>query len=279
MLLADAVAAYVTERAELGEVTAATARQFAWRLAGLTRTCPQLEVGDLGRDHVHAWLRTLAASRPATRRGQLSTLKGFCRWAVDRELVAVDPTARIARVRDSPAVPRTLSAGRVKRLQMVLPDDRARLIVALMHQLGLRCVEIARLQVSDWDGPAGELRVCGKGGHVRVADVVDDLADTLDAWCAARPAGPVVGISAGRVSLLVSTWMAAAGIKTGRYDGVSAHALRHTAASDLLDGCGNVRIVQQFLGHASLATTDRYLRRHTKAEMRAAMRAARQASA
>ena len=70
---------------------------------------------------------------------------------------------------------------------------------------------------------------------------------------------------------LVSGWMDQAGIKTGRYDGVSAHALRHTAASDLLDRCGNVRLVQGFLGHASLATTDRYVRPASVEQLRAAL--------
>jgi site-specific recombinase XerD len=277
MLLTDAIAAYVAERADCGEITAGTAAQLAWRLTRLAAAHPGLPVDQLTRQHITDWQRTTGWQRPATRRGYQSTLKVFCAWAVDGGLLEVDPTVRLARLRDDAGPPRTLSPGRVKRLKMALPDDRARLIVALMHELGLRCVEVARLQTADWDSSAGELRVVGKGGHVRYAEVVDDLADTLDRWCAGR-AGPIVGITAERISLLVSTWMDAAGLKTGRYDGVSAHALRHTAANNLLDGCGNVRIVQQFLGHASLATTDRYLRRHSKTEMRDAMRAARRAA-
>jgi integrase len=68
--------------------------------------------------------------------------------------------------------------------------------------------------------------------------------------------------------------MAAAGLKTGPRDGVSAHALRHTAAAELLEECGNVRVVQEFLGHANVATTDRYLRKTPMAKMKAAQRAA-----
>ena len=217
-----------------------------------------------------AWQATVGDQKPATRRGYLSTLKTFCGWAVDTGLLQQDPTVRLARVRDPRGEPRNLSGGRVARLAMVLPDERARLIVLLMHQLGLRCVEVARLTVADWDPYAAELRVVGKGGHVRYGQVLDDLAAMLERRCAGR-AGPIIGVSAGRISLLVSTWMDQAGIKGGRYDGISAHALRHTAASDLLDGCDNVRLVQEFLGHASLATTERYLRRHTRFEMRAAM--------
>jgi integrase len=270
VLLADAVAVYVSDRQARGEINAQTAKQFAWRLRLLVAADPHLEVADLARDHVLAWQRQTGGQRPATRRGYLSTLKTFCGWAVDAGLLAADPTARVAKVRDGHPEPRYLSPARVARLAMVLPDERAALIVALMHDLGLRCVEVARLQVADWDSSAAELRVVGKGGHVRDMQVLDDLAVLLDRRCAGRRAGPLVGITAERISVLVSGWMAAAGIKTGRYDGISAHALRHTAASNLLDGCDNVRLVQEFLGHQSLATTERYLRRHNKAEMRAA---------
>jgi integrase/recombinase XerC len=154
---------------------------------------------------------------------------------------------------------------------MVLPDERARLIVLLMRQCGLRCVEVARLAGVDYDPGAAEIRVVGKGDTARELPVLDDLAVLLDRAAAAAGPGPLVGLTAGAISRLVSAWMDAAGLKARARDGMSAHALRHTAASNLLDGCGNVRTVQQFLGHVSLATTERYLRRASKTEIRAAM--------
>ena len=72
--------------------------------------------------------------------------------------------------------------------------------------------------------------------------------------------GPVIGRPAGYLSRLVRAWLEAAGVKSGPYDGRSAHALRHTAASDLYDNTRDVKAVQKFLGHANVATTDRYLR-------------------
>ena len=65
--------------------------------------------------------------------------------------------------------------------------------------------------------------------------------------------------------------MSTAGIKRGAGDGVSAHALRHTAASDVLDRCHDVRTVQAMLGHVSIATTQIYLRRADLSRMREAM--------
>jgi integrase len=90
--------------------------------------------------------------------------------------------------------------------------------------------------------------------------VADDVARLLAAQVGARLAGPVVGHSAATLSRLVRRWLEAAGLKGLPYDGVSAHALRHTAASNLYDDTHDVKAVQEFLGHKNVATTDRYLR-------------------
>jgi integrase/recombinase XerC len=271
MLLDDAISAYVTDRAARGEITDLTAGQLRWRLGLLARCHPGLEVADLDRDRVAEWQRAVGGRRPSSRRAYLSTVRGFCAWAAGEGLLEADPTARAGRVAEPHPQPRALSAGRYARLVMVLPDDRARLIVGLMRNSGLRCAEVAALRPGDYDPAAAELRVTGKGGRRRDVDVCDDEADLL---AARLDRDPVIGITAGRISKLVSAWMAEAGLKTGRYDGVSAHALRHTAATELLEACGNVRLVQDFLGHANLATTDRYLARTSKAERRAATRKA-----
>jgi site-specific recombinase XerC len=86
-----------------------------------------------------------------------------------------------------------------------------------------------------------------------------------------RTTGRILDATAATLSRQVSTWMDAAGLKAGPHDGVSAHALRHTAASNAYDRCGNVRTVQELLGHANIATTDRYLRRANLAAQRAAL--------
>jgi len=114
--------------------------------------------------------------------------------------------------------------------------------------------------------------VTGKADQARMVPVYDNETRLLDRRLAGRTSGLIVGISAGRVSKLVSRWIAEAGIKTGRYDGRSAHALRHTAASRMAD-VADLRVVQEFLGHASLATTDRYVRRGSMAAMKAAQKA------
>lgn len=92
-------------------------------------------------------------------------------------------------------------------------------------------------------------------------------------WKVERPAPAVLGTRLDRhnLSALLTKLMVDAGIKGAGRDGISAHALRHTAASDALDRCHDVRTIQAMLGHSSLATTQIYLRRANLDQMREAM--------
>ena len=166
-----------------------------------------------------------------------------------------------------------MPAASIARLRLVLPDQRAELIVALMFHMGLRCVEVSRLRAMDYDPAAAVMVVTGKFSDQRKLPVPAPVVAALAGWGRGGGSGrdTLVGISANTISKLVSAWMGAAGLKAGAYDGVSAHALRHTMASNMLDRCGNVHTVQGALGHQSLATTERYLRSPDLDAMRAAM--------
>lgn len=103
----------------------------------------------------------------------------------------------------------------------------------------------------------------------------------MDAYLDRFPAsfGPLVrsyrdpskSLGADTLSGMVAEWMRAAGVKRRSRDGVSAHCFRHTAASDVLDNCNDLRVVQQMLGHQHLTTTAIYLRRASMGKMREAM--------
>jgi integrase len=219
-----------------------------------------LDIADLGREHVRAWQACTGDNRPASRRAYLSTVRVFCRWCQEWDLLEVDPCRQAGKVREPESARRALSAAEMARLRLVLPDGQAGLIVALMARQGLRCVEVARLEVGDWDRGRDRIVVHGKNDDHRRLPLGPDVAALLAAHIGARMAGPVVGHSAATLSRLVRRWLEQAGLKADKYDGVSAHALRHTAASNLYDATHDVKAVQRFLGHKNVATTDRYLR-------------------
>ena len=272
---------YITGRVARGEIGKRTAAGVRSALGGLDRSHGRRPLDQLTRRAVERWMETIGHLSPSHRRNQLSAARGFCRWAVDHGLIGEDPTAAIPAIRQPRSVPRALPADSVARLLAAAPDDRAQAIVWLMVGCGLRCVEVSRLAVTDYDPVAATIRVTGKGGHERILPVPDEAAGPIDRYLARAGviSGPLIrasrvrsnGLSACTISTYVSRWMTAAGLKVGRWDGRSAHALRHTAASDVLDRCRDLRVVQQMLGHEHLSTTSIYLRRASVDQMRQAM--------
>ena len=280
----ELVDVYVAERIALNAVGELTARndrcalRLLARVAGPERHVAAGQIGD-----VKEWLKAQHDLAPATRRCRVSKLRGFIAWLIDEGHLDTSPAAGLLKsVRQPRSVSRALSHEDIRRLFAALPDARAEAIVWLMYGNGLRCCEVANLELGDWDRDAETILVNGKGGHQRVLTVPDECGDALRRYLAGAPttAGPIVrsyrtglDLSADTISGLVSDWMRAAEIKRSNRDGVSAHALRHTAASELLEACNDLRVVQEFLGHEHLQTTAIYLRRAGLSRMRTAMSA------
>jgi site-specific recombinase XerC len=199
-----------------------------------------------------------------------------------RGYLARNPALEISKPRLPKRVPRALPPEQVALLLEVIERPRDRAMAWLMVGMGLRCGEVASSQVEDWDQRSGTLFVQGKGEHERVLPVPSEVAAVLRDHLAERRAGatgpmfrslrsPAEGLRPHSISRLVGEWMLAAEIKRAARDGVSAHALRHTCASDVLDRCGDLRLVQNLLGHGNVATTSVYLRRASLGQLRNAM--------
>jgi len=253
---------YVHERKTAGQLAAVTVPNTLSILCRFADTVGGADPAQVTRRDVERWVGR-AGLAPATRRRELSTLRTFWRWLVVTERAGSDPTLGVARMREPRRLPRGLRAHQVAAALDACPDARARLIVTLMVQLGLRAVEVSRLRVEDIDRDERTIRVVGKGGHERVLPLVDQADDAVAEYLAEWPAGrgplvrsyndPAKGLCATYVAKSVAGWMHAAGIaETG-------HALRHTMATDLLKRGVDVKTVSASLGHANVATTSRYL--------------------
>jgi integrase/recombinase XerC len=253
-------------------------------LRSLAQQSPDLAA--LDRAAFLSWLGTLRLA-PASRRSYLSSARVFLAWCVSEGHLGEDPSIGVAKVREPRREPRALPGRAVRALFDVLPDTRARAIVALMVGCGLRCCEVARLQMADWDRDEGTIEVRGKADNERILPLPGEVESMLELYLADRGAqgGPLIlsqrdpglGLSPTALSKLVSKWMAAAGVKRQNYDGRSAHALRHTCASDVFEGSRDLRAVQEMLGHQNLATTAIYLRRADLRRLRVAMEGRRYA--
>jgi integrase/recombinase XerC len=198
-------------------------------------------------------------------------------WLVEVGELERNPALLVKSPKEPRRLPRGLTAAEVRRLLRVAPDARAVVIILLMVQEGLRRGEVAGLDLGDIDMAERTMLVRGKGGHERVLPISEETFTAIRRYLGEHPAtaGPLVrrsldqpkgvrwdarqGLSPSYVSQMMTQWMREAGIKAKPYDGRSAHALRHTAASDMLRHGAHVRNVQAALGHASLVTTQRYL--------------------
>lgn len=230
------------------------------------------------------WQARIGHLAPATRRSYVGAVGRFLRWLEAEGLVDEDLTVHLVRVREPRRVPRALRSEDVSRVLEVAATARGRAVIAVMVQCGLRCVEVSRLDLDDYDPDAATLLVRGKAGHERTLPVPELAGEHLDAYIRQRGFRPgplflAVGskglpdgrLSAKWISKRAARVMAAAGVHRQAWDGRTAHALRHTAASDVLDRCHDVRTVQQMLGHSSLQSTEIYLRRADLARLREAM--------
>lgn len=261
-VLSQLVLIYIRERAAAGElcpVTIPSVRRTLLRFAAHAN----VNASDLRAVHIERFLADHPAAR-STMRQRFSTIRTFCRWLVRRGYLEVDPTADLPTPRQPRPVPRAYSAELVGRLLAVAPDERARVVVLLEVQEGLRACEVARLEVGDVDFVDREIRVDGKGHRERILPVSDETWEALEVYLRRFPAkaGPLIrsyndpsaGVCAAYVVHMMGKWLRAAGVKEG-----GGHGLRHTMATQLLRGGADVRDVQNALGHASLSSTSVYL--------------------
>lgn len=213
------------------------------------------------------------AYRAASVARALSAVRSFHRFLLREGATDRDPAAGVARPRLPRSLPRPLPVDEVRRL-LEAPDARTpaglrdRAILELLYGSGLRISELTGLDVDDVDPEAGSVRVLGKGGKEREVPVGSFARHALDAYLTrGRPA--LVGATSrgvlflnargGRLSRqscarLLSGYVRRAGIDRR----VTLHTLRHSFATHLLEGGADVRVVQELLGHASVATTQIY---------------------
>lgn len=228
---------------------------------------------------LRAWLAAQAAAGAArtTLARRTSAVKMFTAWAVRRGLIAGDPAARLqvpkAR-RELPAVLRedqaldamaAAKSGAEQGDPMALRD---RLIVELLYATGIRVSELCGLDIDDVDMPRRLLRVLGKGNKQRTVPFGVPAQDAMTAWLdRGRPAlatvdsGPALLLGARGRRLDPRQARTVVHQTVAAVDGapdIGPHGLRHSAATHLLEGGADLRIVQELLGHSTLATTQLY---------------------
>lgn len=206
---------------------------------------------------------------PETRKSARTSLRAFFGWAHAEGLIPSNPAERLPEVRVPHAEPRPADDAAIEAA-LAAASDRVRLMLLLGAVAGLRRSEIAQVHTGDLRGDA--LLVHGKGGKERTVDLPPALAGLLRSlpagWAFPGPAGHM---SPEHVGKLVTRSLPR---------GTTPHMLRHAAASALHEDGVSLLELRAFLGHTSVATTQRYVRvRSTRTTEAMARRAAALAGA
>jgi integrase/recombinase XerC len=294
MRIAEASDAWAAHLREVRRLSPATVRAYRSDLADLATVVGDIPIDELDLEHLREWLWSdskagLARSTIARR---TAAARAFCDWALEAGHIAADPSLRLIapkrgrtlpRIATAPAMTEILDAAADRAASGDVVALRDHAILELLYGAALRASELRGLDLDDIDRERATARVLGKGSKERVVPFGAPALRAIDAYLVrGRPAlldrrGPqslpepalLLGVRGARVSARTVYDLVARTIGPVVGSGaVGPHALRHSAATHLLDGGADLRAVQELLGHASLGTTQIYT--HVSSERLAA---------
>ncbi|MFT4028674.1 MAG: tyrosine recombinase XerC [Protaetiibacter sp.] len=282
MQLRAAVETYLAELTLERGYSRHTVRAYGADLAdlvGFAEALGQPDAASLDLETLRDWVwrGSQAGLANSTLGRRVSSARSFTAWLTRQGAVSADPGIRLRTPRAGRRLPRVLSRAQMDAMldglhhraadgDPVAVRDVA--IIELLYASALRVSELVGLDLDSLDRGARTVRVLGKGAKERVVPYGAPAARAIDDYLVrARPALAVetsdpallLGARGGRLSTRAVYELVARELHGLPGSGPSGpHSLRHTAATHLLDGGADLRIVQELLGHASLATTQLY---------------------
>lgn len=233
---------------------------------------------------LRAWLAAMVRDGKAratiARRG--AAVRAFFAWATAEGLLPADPSLRLVTANPGASLPVSLGKQAAARLvdgarELAAGGDPVALrdwaMLELLYATGTRVGELVGADVDDLDLGSRLLRVMGKGAKERMVPFGVPAAQAVNRWLQrGRPAlvtsesghALLIGTRGRRIDQRQVRSAVHRATVAAQVEDVAPHALRHTAATHLLAGGSDLRSVQEMLGHATLATTQRYT--HVSAE-------------
>jgi integrase/recombinase XerC len=249
-----------------------TVESYARDLSHLFELSAGASLAELKVHHIRRYIAQLHSTGLGGRSLSrlLSAWRGFFNYLLRDHGFPGNPCTGLRAPKSAKALPQVLSPDQAIRL-VDLPADTAvavrdKAMFELFYSSGLRLAELVSLDPEQLELSAGEVRVTGKGSKTRIVPLGGFAVGALQAWLAVRPqlanadeAALFVGQRGGRISpRVVQLRMKQWGIKQGITSNVHPHVLRHSFATHVLQSSGDLRAVQEMLGHASISTTQVY---------------------
>ncbi|WP_100643510.1 tyrosine recombinase XerC [Alteromonas facilis] len=260
-------------RAERG-LSERTCEQYQRQITALVNDVNINDCRDLSQAHIkqaimQARQQGLSARSTATR---LSAMRTFCQYLLRRQLIDADPCEGVSAPKQSKPLPKQLSVDEAQRLLDDASNDdndllnvRDLAMFELMYGCGLRLSELTDLNLQDIQ-PDHTLRVTGKGSKQRILPIGKKAREALSRWLKLRATfahadAKAVFLSKQQKRISnrqVANRLNRIAIQQGLDSAVNPHKLRHSFATHVLESSGDLRAVQELLGHANLSTTQVY---------------------
>jgi integrase/recombinase XerC len=271
--LEQQVKGYIDYLRDIRQLSGHTVSNYSRDLTRFCHFCERSGLAHAGcvqsadvRNHVTALHRGGLKGRSIQR--ALSAIRSFYNHLAKQRQLDSNPANGIQAPKQSRQLPRTLDADRVSQYLQPLGNEplelRDQAMAELFYSSGLRLSELANLDLNDLDKSQQLVTVTGKGRKTRTLPVGGPALSALQQWLAVREA------NAGEQALFTSqrgtristrsiqARLRQRGRRSGMQQDVHPHMLRHSFASHILESSGDLRAVQELLGHANISTTQIY---------------------
>lgn len=277
----DYISEFCTYLAGIRNLSENTRRAYEIDLDAFVSWCEREGIDPLTIEHrdLRSWLAEMSQAGYAstTINRHLSAVRSLYKWLVSRDITSQDAAAAVASPKLARHLPKTMSDIDVQKLFAACSEDAAglrdRAMLELLYASGARISEAANVRLGDIDYSQKQIRLFGKGSKERLVPLYPEALGAIKTY-----------IKEGRSDLLSRSkqhsssndylfisargnQMSAAALRkrfeylvqlSGLDGGLTPHAMRHTFATELLDGGADLRSVQELLGHESLSTTQIY---------------------
>ncbi|MFS2222536.1 tyrosine recombinase XerC [Pantoea sp. B65] len=251
-----------------------TQKSYTHQLSVLVALADEMKITDWAKLDA-AQVRSLASRsrraglQPASLALRLSALRSFLDWLVGQGQLKANPAKGIATPRAPRHLPKNIDVDEMSQLLEIDVNDplavRDRAMLEIMYGAGLRLSELVGIDCRHLDLASGEVWVMGKGSKERRLPVGSTAVKWVEQWMVLRElfapdddalflSNQGKRISARNVQKRFAEW----GVKQGLNSHIHPHKLRHSFATHMLESSGDLRAVQELLGHANLSTTQIY---------------------
>ncbi len=251
-----------------------TRENYARDIAQLIKLTDSTALNTLQTQHIRRFIASLHSKGLGGKSiaRMLSSWRGFFDFLVNRKGFSNNPVIGLRAPKSPKTLPQALSIEQAVKLVDIGDDDilgiRDHAILELFYSSGLRLSEVVNLNIDALDFSEGTVQVTGKGNKTRIVPMGSHAMEAIQKWLKSRSTIPInypaekavfIGlqgrrISARNIQYRIKEWS----IKQGINSSVHPHMLRHSFATHVLQSSGDLRAVQEMLGHANISTTQVY---------------------